>query len=333
MTTSASARTRRAVILAVLLAAVLALPLLGEPYYVKVATRMAVFGIVALSLDLLVGYTGLISFGHAAFLGVGAYTVGILASHGVHSAWIAWPLAMAAAAAAATVIGAISLRSTGLYFIFITLAFNQMLYYLAQSLRQYGGDDGFALARANAFIGGVDAGNPVVLFYVSMGLLLGALYAAHRMVHSRFGQVAQAARDNELRLAAVGVAPYRYKLSMFIISGALAGLGGALNANLMQFVSPSLLSWTVSGDLLMMVILGSVGTLIGPVLGAVLFIGFEQVLSDLTEHWMLILGPILVARVLFLKDGIYGFLGASRVPVAAPAGGAATDALTRGSRP
>lgn len=323
-------------ILAVMLLAVLALPLLGESYYVKVATRMAIFGMVALSLDLLVGYTGLISLGHAGFLGVGAYTVGILAAHGVHSAWTAWPIAMFAAGAAALVIGAISLRSTGLYFILITLAFNQMLYYLAQSLRQYGGDDGFALARASRFTERIDAADPIVLFYVAMGLLVGALFLAYRLVNSRFGQVVQAARDNERRLAAVGISPYPYKLSIFVISGAIAGLGGALMANLTQFVSPSLLSWVQSGDLLMMVILGSVGTLVGPILGAALFIGFEQVLSDLTEHWMLILGPILVVRVLFLKDGIYGFLGASRrdKPRAAPAaaGDAEAVAVSKGLR-
>lgn len=306
---------RRAAILVALLVALLALPLLGEPYYVKVATRMAIFGIVAMSLDLLVGYTGLVSFGHAAFLGLGAYTVGVLAAHGVHSAWVAWPLAMAAAALAALVIGAISLRSSGLYFIFITLAFCQMLFYGAQSLRRYGGDDGFALARPSSFSPGLDCGDPVLLFYVATGLLLVVLYGAHRLVRSRFGQVAQAARDNEPRLAAVGISPYPYKLAMFVIAGAIAGLGGALIANLTQFVSPSLLSWVVSGDLLMMVILGSAGTLVGPILGAALFIGFEQVLSDLTEHWMLILGPLLVARVLFLKQGIYGLPGAHARPL------------------
>lgn len=289
-----------------LLVLLLLLPFLGEPYYVKLATRMVIFGLAALSLDLLVGYMGLISFGHAAFMGIGAYTVGILASNGVDVAWVVWPLAMLAGAVLALCIGAISLRCNGLYFIFITLAFSQMVYYGAQSLRQYGGDDGFSLEASSVFFPGVDASNHTVLFYVATFLLLLVLYVCKRLVASPFGRVAVAVRDNESRLQAVGVQPYPYKLMMFVVSGAIAALSGALMANLTGFVSPGYVSWLVSGELLIMVILGSFGTLVGPILGAALFVIFEYVLSDWTEHWMLIFGPLLVLRVLLLKDGIYG---------------------------
>ncbi len=306
--TSPAFALRRAWILWVLLAVLLVLPLLGEPYYVKLATRMVIFGLAALSLDLLVGYTGLISFGHAAFMGVGAYTVGILASHGLASAWIVWPLAMLAGAVLALCIGAVSLRCNGLYFIFITLAFSQMVYYGAQSLRQYGGDDGFSLDISSTILPGVDASDHTVLFYASVVLLLAVLYACRRLVMSPFGRVAVAVRDNELRLQAVGVRPYPYKLAMFVVSGAIGALAGALMANLTGFISPGYVSWLVSGELLVMVILGSVGTLVGPILGAALFVAFEYVLSDWTEHWMLVFGPLLVLRVLLLKDGIYGLL-------------------------
>lgn len=323
MTRRSSHLFQRTWILWGLLALLLLLPFLGEPYYVKLATRMVIFGLAALSLDLLVGYMGLISFGHAAFMGIGAYTVGVLATNGIDVAWVVWPLAMLAGAVLALCIGAISLRCSGLYFIFITLAFSQMVYYGAQSLRQYGGDDGFSLEASSVFFPGVDASNHTVLFYVATFLLLLVLYVCKRLVASPFGRVAVAVRDNESRLQAVGVQPYPYKLMMFVVSGAIAALSGALMANLTGFVSPGYVSWLVSGELLIMVILGSFGTLVGPILGAALFVMFEYVLSDWTEHWMLIFGPLLVLRVLLLKDGIYGlFLKPRPSSAATPGSGA-----------
>jgi len=322
---------QRTWILWALLALLLLLPFLGEPYYVKLATRMVVFGLAALSLDLLVGYMGLISFGHAAFMGVGAYTVGILASNGVDVAWVAWPLAMLAGAVLALCIGAVSLRCNGLYFIFITLAFSQMVFYGAQSLRQYGGDDGFSLDAPSVFFPGMDASDHTVLFYVATFLLLAVLYVCKRLVASPFGRVAVGVRDNEPRLEAVGVQPYPYKLAMFVVSGAIAALAGALMANLTGFVSPGYVSWLVSGELLIMVILGSFGTLVGPILGAALFVLFEYVLSDWTEHWMLVFGPLLVLRVLLLKDGIYGlFLKPGQASAASPAASAHVAPATNG---
>lgn len=319
--------TRGNWILWLLLCLVLLLPLSGELYYVKLVTRMLIFAIAALSLDLLVGYLGLVSFGHAAFMAVGAYCVGMLAGEGWTSVWLVWPLAMLAGAVFALIVGAISLRCSGLYFIFITLAFSQMLFYAAQSLRAYGGDDGFALAQHNQLTAGLGMGDPIVLFYATVAILLVCLYLGRRLMRSPFGQIAIASRDNEVRLASVGVQSYPYKLLMFVISGAMCALSGALLANLTGFIAPGYVAWLVSGELLVMVILGSVGTLIGPVLGAAVFIGFEHVLSDWTEHWMLVFGPLIVIRVLFLKEGLYGLVRgksatASRRPDAAAQGGA-----------
>lgn len=299
-------------ILWLLLCLTVLLPLSGELYYVKLVTRMLIFAIAALSLDLLVGYMGQVSFGHAAFMAIGAYCVGMLANAGWTSAWLAWPLAMLAGAVFALIVGAVSLRCSGLYFIFITLAFSQMLYYGAQSLRAYGGDDGFSMDAHNRLGAGLEMGDPVVLFYTVLALLLACLYLGRRLIRSPFGQIAVASRDNEVRLASVGVRSYPYKLLMFVISGAMCALSGALLANLTSFVAPGYLAWLVSGELLVMVILGSVGTLVGPVLGAAVFIGFEHVLSDWTEHWMLVFGPLIVIRVLFLKDGLYGLVRGRR---------------------
>lgn len=300
------ALSKRSWILWLLLALVLLLPFSGEIYYVKLVTRILIFAVAALSLDLLVGYLGLISFGHAAFMAVGAYTVGILASYGYVSIWVVWPAAMLLGGVFALIVGFFSLRCSGLYFIFLTLAFAQMVFYGAQSLRAYGGDDGFSLEAAGVVVPGVDLSNPITLFYLSLAILLACLYISHRLVNSPFGRIAVATRDNEVRVNAVGIDPYPYKLVMYVVSGVMATLSGALMANLTAYIAPGYVNWLVSGELLVMVILGSVGTLIGPILGAAVFVGFEHILSDLTEHWMLIFGPLIVIRVLFLKNGIYG---------------------------
>lgn len=299
-----------------LLFMVLLLPLSGELYYVKLVTRMLIFAIAALSLDLLVGYMGQVSFGHAAFMAVGAYCAGMLAAEGWTSVWMVWPLAMLSGAVFALIVGAVSLRCSGLYFIFITLAFSQMLFYGAQSLRSYGGDDGFAMDAHNRLGGGLDMGDPIVLFYTVLALLLACLYLGRRLIRSPFGQIAVASRDNEMRLASVGIKSYPYKLLMFVISGAMCALSGALLANLTSFIAPGYVAWLVSGELLIMVILGSVGTLVGPVLGAAVFIGFEHILADWTEHWMLVFGPLIVIRVLFLREGLYGLLRRRKSEVA-----------------
>lgn len=303
-------RRYQPLMISIMLVLLASLPILGEPYYLKFVTRILIFGLAALALDLVVGYAGLVSLGHAAFFGVGAYVVGILAANGVTSAWLVWPAAMAGAGAAAAVIGMLSLRTTGIYFIFITLAFAQMLFYAAQSLRQYGGDDGFALAAPTKLGFGLTTANTVALYASVLVVVIVALWVCLRLTASQFGKVILAARDNKRRALAIGFNVYPYQVVLFSISGALTGLAGALDAALAEYIAPSSMSWIVSGDLLMMVILGSAGTLIGPILGAAIFVSFEQIMASYTTHWMLLLGPLLVARVLFLQDGILGLIGA-----------------------
>jgi branched-chain amino acid transport system permease protein len=295
------------IMLALLLVA--ATPALGQPYLTRFATGVLIFGLVAMSLDLLVGYGGMVSFGHAAFFGLGAYATAVLGFHGIHSAFVAIPVAIGIAALAAFVIGGISLRTSGVYFIMITLAFAQMLFYIAHALAIYGGDDGLKVAR-NSLVAMIDFNQPTTFFFVVLLVFLATFHFSFRLTNSRFGRVLQGIRDNPQRAESIGYNTYRYQLVGFIIAGALAGLGGMLHANLNEYVSPDLLNWEQSGDLLIMLILGGVGTLVGPVFGAAAYLFLQEILSMYTRHWMLVLGPILLLVVLFSSGGIYGLLGA-----------------------
>jgi branched-chain amino acid transport system permease protein len=298
---------RRQMLLIVLLACAVVLPPWLGTYYVRFATQIAIYGMAALSIDLLLGYTGLITFGQAGIFGVGAYAAGMLIVSGVTSAFVAWPLAILASMLAALAIGSLSLRTRGFQFIMVTLAFAQMLYYFAQSLRSWGGDDGFSTRRRND-LGFMSLENHEVFYYVVLILLVVIVWLSSRLVRSEFGMVIRGIRDNERRAAAIGFPTYPYKLVIFVIAGGIAGLAGALMANHAKFVNPAVLSWQLSGELLAMVILGSANSLIGPFLGAAFFLAFREVLSDYTEHWMLFFGPLLVVRVLLMKDGIWGML-------------------------
>jgi branched-chain amino acid transport system permease protein len=224
---------------------------------------------------------------------------------GTDNALISWSVAAVASAGLAFVIGAISLRTSGVYFIMITLAFAQMMYFFFTSLELYGGDDGLSLF-ARSRLGHLDLSNDTAFYYVCLGLLIGFLFFSRRLVNSRFGMVIRGCKENERRMGALGFPTYRYKLVCFVIGGAGAGLAGALMANQTEFVSTSLLHWTVSGDILVMVIMGGVGTLVGPVFGATVLLLLEEFLSRYTEHWMLFLGPILIFVVLFARRGLYG---------------------------
>ncbi len=281
-------------------------PVLGQPYFTRFATQVLVFGIVAISLDLIVGYGGMISFGHAAFFGIGGYAAGILGFYGVHSAFATIPAAMLLSALAAVLIGGISLRTSGVYFIMITLAFAQMAYYLSTALVIYGGNDGLKMPR-NAFAG-LPVANSAVFFYLVLAIFLAVFYGARRLVRSRFGRVLRGIRDNEPRVQSLGYDTYRYQLIAFVIAGALAGLGGMLDANLNEYVSPDLLHWVMSGDLLIMLILGGAGTLVGPVMGAAAFLFLQEILSAYTKHWMIVLGPLLLLIVIFSSGGIYALM-------------------------
>jgi branched-chain amino acid transport system permease protein len=279
-----------------------------QPYYIDLARRVMIFAIAATSLNLILGYGGLVSFGHAAYLGVGGYAVGILAFYGVHNGWLQWAVAIGASALVALVIGAISVRTRGIYFIMITLAFTQMLYYLGISLEVFGGDDGMRLKVKSQFSGLIDLGDPVSFYYLVLALLLASMVLVHRLVHSRFGTVLRAARSNEARTRAVGFSPYPYHLAAFVIAGALCGLAGALLANHTAYVTPAFMDWTRSGEIMFMVILGGMGSIPGPALGAFALLLVEDLLAGWTEHWQVILGPLLVLCVLFFRRGLAGLL-------------------------
>lgn len=294
----------------------------GESYYISLFSRILIYGIAAVSLDLLLGYSGMISLGHAAFVGVGAYTVGILFHHasemeplltwplyipGSDNGLIVLPLAMLAAAFFALIIGALSLRTKGMHFIMITLAFAQMLYYFFVSLEKYGGDDGLSL-YSRSTITGMDLGDDISFYYFCLTLLFLFVFFCSRLVHSRFGLVLRGARDNERRIRALGVNANLYKLTCFVIAGAGAGLAGGLLANQTEYVSPGLMHWTLSGELMVMVLLGGLGTLFGPLLGACVFLLMEETLAIYSEHWMVYMGPFLVLVVIFAKRGLFGLL-------------------------
>lgn len=308
-------RTRLIAIL-VLLGLLAAVPpvaaLFDQPFYLDLFRRIMIFAIAALSLNLILGYGGMVSFGHAAFVGAGAYTVAILMAEGVASAWIAWPLAVLLAGALAAAIGAVCLRTRGVYFIMITLAFAQMIYYVAVGMRAYGGEEGLNLATRSAVGFGLDLKNDVTFYYVVLAILAAALFALRRAMGARFGRVVVAIRENETRMEAIGFPTYRYKLVCFALGGAVAGLAGALLANHNSYVNPNLLYWPQSGALMIMVILGGVGYLYGGLFGAVALLVLEELISGYTIHWQLGVGAVLLAIVLFAPQGLAGLLARHR---------------------
>ena len=279
---------------------------LGQPFYVELVRRVMIFTIAAASLNLILGYGGMVSFGHAAYLGIGGYAVGILSFYGIDNGWLQWPLAVGASALAAAAIGAVSVRTSGIYFIMITLAFTQMLYYLGISLEEFGGDDGMRLKRRSEFSGLLDLNDPAVFYYVALALMLASVWLVHRIAQSRFGFVLRAAKSNEPRSRAIGFSPYACRLVAFTLAGAICGIAGALQANQTSFVTPEFMHWTRSGEIMFMVILGGIATTAGPLLGAAGLLVVETVLASWTEHWQVILGPLLVLSVIFFRRGLAG---------------------------
>ena len=323
-------KQRRVLVPVIALVLALVLPPLAhyfdETFYITLTSRILIFALAAVSLDLILGYGGMASLGHGAFFGIGGYVVGILMFHadagsvlpflpvswgGSFEGLIAFPLAIIVAALLAAVIGALSLRTNDVYFIMITLAFGQMLFFFFISLVYYGGEDGINLVQRNTLLG-AELSIDTRFYYLCLGALLGFLWFSHQLVNSRFGMIVRGIKQNEARMKALGYATYWYKLAMFTIAGAGAGLAGALAANQSEFIDPGLMHWTVSGELMIMVILGGLGTLIGPVFGAALLLLMEEVLSSYTEHWMVFLGPLLIFIVLFARRGVYGWLVGKR---------------------
>ena len=278
----------------------------GDPFALTLFTRIVIMAIAAVSLDLIMGYGGMVSFGHAAYLGIGGYAVGILWKEGIVSGFVQWPAAIAISALLALVVGALSLRTRGVYFIMITLAFAQMIYYVAQGLDRYGGDDGLTIGQRSSFAGLIDLNNNTLFYYICFAALIGSIYLVSRIVNSRFGLVIQGARSNERRMRAIGFPVFRYRLVCFVIAGALCGFAGALLANHTNFISPAIMFWTRSGDLMVIVILGGLGTPFGPVIGAVVYLILEEALSRVTEYSGLFLGPALLLVAIYLRGGIAG---------------------------
>jgi len=281
----------------------------GNHFLLILFTRIIVLALAATSLNLILGYGGMVSFGHAVYLGIGGYVVGILAKEGINAGLVQWPLALIVSALFALVIGALSLRTRGVYFIMITLAFSQMVYYVAVSLDRYGADDGLTIYRRSQF-GPLNLSNKIVFYYVCLALLLAVIFFVARLVNSRFGMVIRGAYSNERRMRAIGFPVYRYRLACFVIAGTLCGLAGVLLANHTDFVSPAMMHWTRSGDLIVMVVLGGMGSAFGPLIGAVALLVLEEALSGITEYWQIILGPLLLLIVLFARGGIDGMLRA-----------------------
>jgi branched-chain amino acid transport system permease protein len=320
--------TARNVFIAALVAFLLALPVYtgfsGNSFLLTLFTRILILALAATSLNLIMGFGGMVSFGHAAYLGVGGYVVGILAYEGIASGFLQWPLAVLISALFALVIGALSLRTRGVYFIMITLAFAQMIYYVGASLSRYGADDGLTIYRRSQFAGLLDLSNRTVFYYVCLALLLGSIYLVWRLINSRFGMVIRGSRSNERRMRSIGFPTFRYRLVCFVIAGALCGLAGALLANFTNFISPAMMHWTRSGDLIVMVVLGGMGSVFGPAIGAVALLVLEETLPlaigrlgypllgdeamRAAEYWQIVLGPMLLAIVLFARGGIYGLL-------------------------
>lgn len=305
----------------------------GQSYYLDLATRLVCLSIAAVSLNLILGYGGMISFGHAAYIGLGAYCVGIPAYYEYTSGFLHFPLAIGVSALFALVTGALCLRTKGVYFIMITMAFSQMVYFFFVSLDEYGADDGLTIDYRSEFAGLLDIEDAVTLYYVCFVSLLVALFVVHRLINARFGMAIRGARSNEQRMQAIGYNTYVYRLTCYVISGAMCGYAGALLGNFTNFISPEMMDWTRSGELMFMVIVGGSGSLFGPVVGALAFLELEDQLPHMIEwfgslfgafgfadadeairgfskHWKLIFGFLLILTVIFARGGIEGFLKA-----------------------
>ncbi len=299
---------------------------MDEPYFVTLATRITIFAIAAIGLNLVLGFGNLISFGHAAFFGFGGYVSGILATHAFNSEPILeWPIILSGSSnliviwiftivfcsALALVIGFFCLRTTGVYFIMITLAFAQMLYYFAISWPSYGGEDGLPIfIRSSLF--NINTMNGLIFFLICFFWLGLSLYLTSRIIQSPFGLALRASRHNLDRVKSVGITPFRIQLLAFIISGVITGIAGSLYADLNRFVSPSLLSWQMSGELIVFIIIGGVGCIYGPLIGAIFFVTFEQIFGSYTEHWQVFLGLLIIFTVLFARGGLMGVLSRSK---------------------
>ena len=280
----------------------------GQDFYLDLLTRVLILAIAALSLNLIVGFGGIISLGHAAFIGIGAYCVGIPAYYDIHNGFVHLGLAIVCSAVFALITGAICLRTRGLYFIMITLAFAQMLYFTFVSLDEYGADDGLVIYQRSEFSGLLNIENAITLYYTVLAVLLIFFGLLHRLVQARYGRVIIGSKHNEQRMQALGYNTYKYKLVCYVISGTMAGVAGFFLGNFTNYISPEMMDWTHSSELLFMIVIGGTGGLFSPIVGAAVFLLLEEFLSGITVFWHLIFGLILIALVLFGKGGLHGLL-------------------------
>ncbi len=281
---------------------------LNQPFYLDLLIRTLIFAIAAVSLNLILGYGGMISLGHAAYLGIGAYCVGIPAYYDIYNGWIHLGLTLVVCGLFALITGAISLRTRGVYFLMITMAFSQMAYFIFLSLEEYGADDGLIIYARSEFPEWMSLENNLSLYYWVFLLLLAVLFFTHRLIGSRFGRVIVGAKFNENRMRALGYNTYAYQLACYVLSAMVCGLAGFLMANFTEFISPDMMSWTRSGELIFMLIIGGVGTLFGALTGTIAFMLLEETLSAITIYWHLIFGLLLIALVMVGKGGLHGWI-------------------------
>ena len=315
-------RTRRVgviLIVAVLALVPLAATLAGQSFYLTIVTRIMIFALAALGLNLVLGFGGMVSFGHALYIGIGAYAVGILSSYGVNSGWAHLGAALGVGLVCALLVGAVCLRVAGVAFIMITLAFAQMFYFFAVGLKQYGGDDGLPISVQSNFVL-FSLSNATVLYYTVFAVLIFTLYGFHRLVHARFGMLLRGCKSNQRRMLALGFPVFRYQLAAYVVSALVCVVAGVLLANLTRFASPSYMSWSASGEMIVMVVLGGIGTLMGPIVGAATWLLLEELLTSfnialpwgadvvIRDHWMAVFGILIIVVTLTLKQGLYGVL-------------------------
>ena len=291
----------------------------NEPFYLTLFSRIMIYALAGMALNFIMGFGGMVSFGHAFYIGLGAYSVGILAHHGIANGWIHLAAALSLCLLFATMIGAVVVRTTGMTFIMITLAFAQMGYFLSISLKQYGGDDGLTI-ETRSVLGFINLANNVVLYYAIFLSLCGALWMFHRILGARFGFCLRGIKSNERRMLALGFPTFRYKLAAYVISALVCTLAGFFLANFTKFASPSYMQWSVSGELIVVAVLGGMGTLFGPIVGAIVFLMLEEILQSwkpglyppiediINKHWQLVVGIFIILVVLYAKRGLYGYL-------------------------
>ena len=282
--------------------------MIDEPFYIDLMARVMIFSIAAMSLDFILGYGAMISFGHALYLGLGTYAVGILAYYEFTNGWLQLLVCISGTAIIAFIMGLISLRTSGIYFIMITFALAQMFYFLGISLEAYGGDDGLPIDSRSEFFSFFDLNEAWNMYYLILGTLTVTTIVLWKIINSRFGMVVRGSHSNDDRMQAIGFPTMKYRLTAFVIAGVVCGLAGFLLGNLTEFLTPEYMHWFRSGELMIMVMVGGMGTLFGPLFGAFAYIMMEDFLAHFTEYWQFYFGPILILLVLFAKQGLWGML-------------------------